>query len=194
MSFGLAYWKNVEWVRLRGFLLARIVFDQFIFVRPELCTTSSSASTEIPLGLTSRFMKVYNLGCELDHRFEGWFSSEDDFIAQSGAMAIQCPICESHVIKRLPAAPRLNLSASPEPQNDKVAAIQAQVLTMVRNIVANTEDVGERFAEEARRIHYNEVPERAIRGTATANECEALMDEGIDVLPLPASALKSSLQ
>jgi hypothetical protein len=156
--------------------------------------TTLSASSQFPSGLTSLSMKVYNLGCEFDHRFEGWFSSEEDFIAQSETMAIACPVCESHAIKRLPAAPRLNLSTSSESQSDAAAAIQAQVLSMVRKIVANTEDVGDRFAEEARRIHYSEAPERAIRGTATVTECEALIDEGVDVLPLPPSVRKRSLQ
>ncbi|GAB3547286.1 DUF1178 family protein [Noviherbaspirillum agri] len=139
-------------------------------------------------------MKVYNLCCENDHRFEGWFSSEEDFKVQSDARGIECPVCGNHVVKRLPAAPRLNLSGAPAPQSDAVAEVQAQVLGMIRQIAANSEDVGDRFAEEARRIHYSEAPERAIRGVATSTECEALIEEGIDVLPLPASILKQTLQ
>lgn len=188
----MASWKNVECERICGGTYFHALFS------PNSLSFASScaillASSEIPSGLTSRFMKVYNLGCELDHRFEGWFSSEEDFISQSEAMGIECPICGSRAIKRLPAAPRLNLSSPSDPQNDAAAAIQAQVLSVVRKMVANTEDVGDRFAEEARRIHYKEVPERGIRGTATAKECEALSDEGIDVLRLPAAALKDSL-
>ena len=129
-------------------------------------------------------MKVYNLICEHDHRFEGWFSSEDDFKAQSDAHMIACPVCENHLVRKLPSAPHLSLSgvqsAKPDPHQ-----IQKQVLELVRKIVANTEDVGDRFAEEARRIHYNEVPERSIRGVASVQEFEALAEEGIDVLPLP---------
>lgn len=138
-------------------------------------------------------MKVYNLCCEYDHRFEGWFSSENDFTSQSVQNRIACPVCESHVIRKLPSAPRLNLSQAP--QADDSAKFQAKVLQMVRQAIANTEDVGERFAEEAKRIHYNEVPERAIRGVATIAECEALLEEGIDVAPLPMPAvLKQPLQ
>lgn len=139
-------------------------------------------------------MKVYNLSCEHDHRFEGWFSSEEDFNTQSEAREIECPFCENRKIRRLPAAPRLNLSGAPAPQNETVTVVQAQVLSMIREIAANTEDVGNRFAEEARRIHYNEVPERAIRGVATASECEALIEEGIDVMALPSPILKQTLQ
>ncbi|HYD63101.1 MAG TPA: DUF1178 family protein [Noviherbaspirillum sp.] len=142
-------------------------------------------------------MKVYNLTCEHDHRFEGWFSSEEDFKTQSNTQKIVCPLCDSHVIRKLPSAPRLSLSGAQEPKADvaDVEQIQKQVVEMIRKIVANTEDVGERFAEEARRIHYNEVPERAIRGVATVKEFEALADEGIDVMPLPLpGSLKQPLQ
>ena len=139
-------------------------------------------------------MKVYNLICEHDHRFEGWFSSEDDFKAQSDAHLIECPVCENHAVRKLPSAPRLNLSGAQE-NKPEVEQVQKQFLEMVRKIVANTEDVGERFAEEARRIHYNEAPERAIRGVASVQEFAELADEGIDVLPLPLSdTLKQPLQ
>lgn len=133
-------------------------------------------------------MKVYNLNCEHGHRFEGWFSSEEDFLAQSTAAQIECPVCESRAITKLPSAPRLNLAASQKPEPDPVVALQAKAAELLRQVIANTEDVGERFAEEARRMHYNEAPERAIRGVATLNECEALVEEGIDVTPLPIPA------
>ena len=140
-------------------------------------------------------MKVYNLGCEHDHRFEGWFSSEDDFISQLGQRLIACPTCNSRDIKKLLSAPRLNLSASQIPQAEPPSQRQAQWLEMAREVIKNTEDVGERFAEEARRIHYNETPERGIRGVATSLEQEALAEEGINVLPLHLPAgLKQSLQ
>ncbi|HJV87054.1 MAG TPA: DUF1178 family protein [Noviherbaspirillum sp.] len=140
-------------------------------------------------------MKVYNLCCERDHRFEGWFSSEEDFSAQSCKELIECPICESRSVRKLPSAPRLNLSSAQPPQNDVSQQIQAEVIEVMRKIVASTEDVGERFAEEARRIHYNEAPERAIRGTASQSERAALAEEGIEVMSLPMPpALKQPLQ
>ncbi|RZI42246.1 DUF1178 family protein [Herbaspirillum sp. HC18] len=140
-------------------------------------------------------MKVYNLTCEHDHRFEGWFSSEEDYVAQSEAQQIACPMCDNRVIRKLPSAPRLSLSNSqPAPQDEKLQ-IQKQILNVVRHIIANTEDVGARFAEEARRIHYKETPERAIRGTATVQEFEALAEEGVDVMPLPMTeTIKQPLQ
>jgi hypothetical protein len=78
---------------------------------------------------------------------------------------------------------------------DPVRELQARWMQMVREVVANTEDVGERFADEARRIHYGETPERGIRGQASAEQREALRDEGIEVYPLPIpAAFKDSLQ
>jgi hypothetical protein len=140
-------------------------------------------------------MKVYNLRCEHDHRFEGWFSSEQDYCDQTEQKRIACPVCESSTVNRLPSAPRLNLSTAQATPSDANLRLQAQILDMVRKVVAETEDVGERFAEEARRIHYKETPERAIRGTATVHECEALIEEGVDVIPLPfAQALKHPVQ
>lgn len=143
-------------------------------------------------------MKVYNLSCAMGHRFEGWFSSEQDFLSQSDEHRIACPFCESVAISRLPSAPRLNLSSAagkPEEKNSVLAQAQAAMMEILRKVVANSEDVGERFVEEARRIHYHEAPERAIRGVASVAECEALADEGIEVLPLPIPATpKTTLQ
>ena len=146
-------------------------------------------------------MKVLNLRCANGHGFEGWFASEDDFLGQNGRALIECPMCADRVIGRLPSAPRLNLSgarevmplpgspaASPEPMPGARAATPDQVLAAylqgMRKLLARTEDVGPRFPEEARRIHYGEAPNRGIRGHATPQEREALRDEGIDTVAL----------
>lgn len=140
-------------------------------------------------------MKVYNLSCERDHRFEGWFSSEEDFSSQLEHQHIECPVCESHGIRKMPSAPRLNLSGAQAPKDDAYTELQAKLIEAARQLIANTEDVGDRFVEEARRIHYNEVPHRGIRGNASADECAELADEGIDVIQLAVpAALKHSLQ
>lgn len=143
-------------------------------------------------------MKVLNLQCEHGHAFEGWFASEDDYVTQIERGLVECPLCASRCFTRLPSAPRLNLSASreigatPTPERQSVEALWMHA---VRHVMAQTEDVGERFADEARRIHYGEVPERGIRGQASGDEARALRDEGIDVqaLPLP-KGLKGPLQ
>jgi hypothetical protein len=143
-------------------------------------------------------MKVIDLRCNNGHGFEGWFASDDEFLDQNGRQMIACPLCADTVIVRLPSAPRLNLSGVRETDVPaQVPQPNAQALWMkaVRHLLANTEDVGERFADEARRIHYGETPERGIRGQASEQEREALRDEGIEVMPLPLpAALKEPLQ
>lgn len=153
-------------------------------------------------------MKVFNLACGHDHRFEGWFGSAEDYESQLARGLVACPVCDSRDIRKLPAAPRLNLSGAAEPapparadapppagQRPDPRALQAMFVKMARTLIENTEDVGTRFAEEARRIHYREAPERGIRGVASPDEARELADEGIEVFsfPLPA-ALKEPLQ
>lgn len=153
-------------------------------------------------------MKVLDLGCQHGHVFEGWFASEDDFQSQKARALVLCPMCgDSHIDKRL-SAPRLNLGAAapgPAPASSSSApaapaaasrqAMQAAWLRMSREVIARTEDVGERFADEARRMHHGEIEERAIRGKASVAEAVALLEEGIGVLPLPISdSSKETLQ
>ena len=139
-------------------------------------------------------MKVLNLRCANGHGFEGWFASEDDFLNQNGRTLIECPLCADKVISRLPAAPRLNLSGARAPEPVAVpgasvkpqpADLQAAWLASVRELMAKTENVGDRFAEEARRIHYGEVPHRGIRGQASFEERQALQEEGIETMSIP---------
>ncbi len=151
-------------------------------------------------------MKVLDLQCINQHAFEGWFGSEDDFQRQLGAGQVECPLCGERDITKKLSAPRLNLGASVPVESsthtvqDLVAvpaagpaaqsmgtmqAMHAAWLGMVRDVLAQTEDVGGRFAEEARRIHYGETKQRAIRGQASQGETEALLEEGISVMPLP---------
>jgi hypothetical protein len=157
-------------------------------------------------------MKVLNLRCTHDHRFEGWFGSDADYVAQGERGLLTCPMCNDTTISRLPSAPHLNVSR-PQPNralqpgrpgdragSETVAMgtqvrMQAQWLRAVREMLNSTEDVGDRFPDEARRIHYGETPERGIRGRASREDAQALRDEGIEVVavPLPA-ALKGPLQ
>lgn len=135
-------------------------------------------------------MKVYNLRCQHAHAFEGWFSSEQDFHSQSQAGLLVCPVCGDNSVARTPSAPRVQISRGKPGQTAPAIAQQASLAEVwrevVRAVIENTEDVGTAFAEEARRIHYREAPERAIRGTATKQERTALAEEGIDVVALPA--------
>lgn len=136
-------------------------------------------------------MKVLNLRCAHGHLFEGWFASEDDFLDQNGRGLIDCPICADKVITRMPSAPRLNLGArdaEPKPPTEPPQSVEQEVqavwMRAVQQVIERTEDVGPRFAEEARRIHYGETEHRGIRGQATAEERAALAEEGIEAHPL----------
>ncbi len=162
-------------------------------------------------------MKVQDLQCAQGHSFEGWFGSQDDYDAQRAQGLVTCPMCNDSEITKMLSAPRLNLghssaptqqqtesasstapvTAAPAPAADAnpVVQMQAALMHMVRHVMANTEDVGSQFAEEARKIHYGESAERNIRGQATREETEALIDEGIDVMALPVPEnLKGPLQ
>jgi hypothetical protein len=145
-------------------------------------------------------MKVLNLRCNDGHGFEGWFASEADYASQTERGLVECPLCGAKQVHKLPSAPRLNLSGAQAPTTPKgtaVAAgagsplpelleqIQAMWLHTVREVVKNTEDVGERFPEEARKIHYGEAEARGIRGQASPEEQAALSEEGISVVALP---------
>jgi hypothetical protein len=162
-------------------------------------------------------MKVLDLRCAAGHAFEGWFASEDDYGSQRERGLLDCPVCGNAEVVRLPSAPRLNLSGAREPAPPPAparagvagaaeAAAPAVDMALhggavqrfveaVAELLNSTEDVGTRFAEEARRIHYGESQAKAIRGQATAQQREALADEGIEVFTLPAGVPpKSSLQ
>ena len=167
-------------------------------------------------------MKVLNLECANGHLFEGWFASEEDFHAQISRQLLTCPVCGELHVERRPSAPRLNLGAgrseAPPPDRRRPdhppagpgspalmhpgasgdaprEAVQAAWMQLMRQVLEKTEDVGARFADEARRIHHGEAPDRAIRGQASARQAAELAEEGIDVLPLPIpDALKTPLQ
>jgi hypothetical protein len=151
-------------------------------------------------------MKVLDLQCALGHTFEGWFASEEDFVTQLARSMVQCPLCGDAAVHKMLSAPRLNLSTSRQDKGSEVevvatppsaadSSITVAWLELARRIVANTDDVGERFADEARKMHYGETEERSIRGKTTVEEARALLDEGIEVLPmLLPPALKETLQ
>ena len=163
-------------------------------------------------------MKVLDLQCSHEHAFEGWFASEDDFQGQLARGLVTCPLCADPTIQKMPSAPRLNLGApvpvpatgAREPSlpaagpaagsTQDVASLvaspqHAEVLKALRELVAHTEDVGERFADEARAMHYGDAEQRSIRGQASRAEAMELLEEGIEVMPLPLpAAVKETLQ
>jgi hypothetical protein len=166
----------------------------------------------------------------MDHRFEGWFASEEDCLAQQDKGMLACPMCDSTEIARMPSAPHIGKSGSSKESiasteltvaptattdhssvngtisGDVVALtggdhsqleaqVQAAFLKGMRELMGRSEDVGNSFAEEARKIHYKESPERSIRGQTTLDEAESLREEGIEVMAMPMlPAFKNTLQ
>ncbi|MDO9358689.1 MAG: DUF1178 family protein [Polaromonas sp.] len=160
-------------------------------------------------------MKVLNLQCAHQHAFEGWFASEDDFQSQLARGLVSCPMCADPAVRKMPSAPRLNLGATESlpvadtssrelavtpsaptgGMNTPGPAVQAEFLTALRHVLSRTEDVGERFADEARAMHYGDAEQRSIRGQASRAEAIELIEEGIEVMPLPLPvAVKETLQ
>ena len=151
-------------------------------------------------------MKVLDIQCTQRHVFEGWFASEEDFASQHERGLVACPICGDTAIAKMLSAPRLNLGNAQQvavPGQDVQEVVlgsteqaqQAAWIQVVRRIMKETDDVGLRFADEARKIHYGEIPARGIRGQASAQETQDLIEEGIAVMPLPLpEALKEPLQ
>jgi hypothetical protein len=139
----------------------------------------------------------YTLRCEKDHTFEAWFRSSEDFDRAAKKGANECPLCGGRKIEKAPMAPsvartdkgpaktggeKVTLAAAPDPRE---MALRAALKELRQKVTENAEYVGDRFAAEARKIHYNEGEARGIYGEATADEAKALTEEGIEFQPLP---------
>lgn len=145
-------------------------------------------------------MIVFSLSCRHHHAFDGWFRSADDFESQSARGLVSCPVCGDAKIAKQLSAPRINTGAAAPaptraPANDVMAAtvlpnLQEHMLQEFKAFVrANTENVGTKFAETARKMHYGEEAHRNIRGRVSGEEAVALHEEGIDTLSLPPGVL-----
>lgn len=141
-------------------------------------------------------MKIFDLQCGAGHRFEGWFASAEEFAAQRTQGLVGCPSCGAQEVDRIPSATRFNTGA-PQPaapageaKHDPLALAQKLYSRMLDELLQRSEDVGSDFPAEARRIHYHEAQERSIRGHASPEEHEELIDEGIQVLRLPIPPAK----
>jgi hypothetical protein len=158
-------------------------------------------------------MKVFALQCVHGHPFEGWFKDLAAYEDQREGGLLECPCCGSREVEKTLSAPRLNLSGAREPIGPAVvsapnatevpamtvppesAAALAAAMKIVRQALSSSEDVGARFAEEARAMHAGEAPSRSIHGQTSLQTARELAEEGIAVLPLPfGNLLKSSLQ
>lgn len=150
-------------------------------------------------------LKVFDLQCAHGHVFEGWFNGTQGFEDQSERGLLSCPMCGDTHIERKLSAPRLNLGKSGgahdtmassqtgatqhtavmAPSSPQIARFQAELLRHMRDVVSGSENVGDRFAQEALKMHRGDSRERAIRGTASYEERRELAEEGISVMPVP---------
>lgn len=154
-------------------------------------------------------MIIYDLECEYAHRFEGWFRSSEDFDAQREQKLLSCPECGTCAVRKVPSKINIGnrVAASPLSGQDKseaapsgksapspasgkensvdVATAFVMARQAIQALINHSEDVGDRFAEEARKIHYEAAPVRAIRGQASPEEFDELRDEGIEIIALP---------
>jgi hypothetical protein len=142
-------------------------------------------------------MIVYNLACEHHHPFEGWFSSPIDFENQRDRGLVECPVCGSKRVERKLHAPRINVGAAPSNKSEATEAatlpdgeidygkLKDAIAGFTHHVRETTEYVGEKFAEEARAMHYGDKPHKGIRGHADRETAAELQQEGIEFQSLP---------
>jgi hypothetical protein len=141
-------------------------------------------------------MIKYALACEQAHEFESWFPSSEAFESQRKRGFVTCPFCDSVKVEKQIMAPSVartdKASKAPAPEVQPVAVLsekerelRAALKALREHVMKNAEDVGKGFVEEARKMHYGETEERSIYGEADLAEARSLLEEGIDVLPLP---------
>lgn len=138
-------------------------------------------------------MIKYSLICDQDHEFEGWFGSSDDYDKQRKRGFVECPNCGSQKISKALMAPGVAGTKKSSDSDQVIANIAPQmpeeVVTKIReikeHIEANSENVGDKFPEEARKIHYGESEARGIYGKASVKEAVELAEEGVGVVPIP---------
>lgn len=132
----------------------------------------------------------FSLHCDHGHEFEGWFRDNADFDRQTERKLVSCPVCNSLDVKKALMAPAVSTSRGKEKLATAMVDEQKQMLEQIRELSRqvreNADYVGDKFADEARKIHYGEAEERGIYGEATRDDVHSLLDEGIDILPLPA--------
>lgn len=135
-------------------------------------------------------MITFDLHCPLEHKFEGWFKDREDFLKQQKKKEICCPICGNNKIRQGLSAPsiigkREALKKKKLPNKITAAEAQKALYQLSEYVKQNCEDVGKRFPEEARKIHYGEAKERGIYGEATKKEEKELKEEGIPLMRIP---------
>ncbi|MGQ0589244.1 MAG: DUF1178 family protein [Sphingosinicella sp.] len=132
-------------------------------------------------------MIVFDLRCATGHVFEGWFGSSAEFESQQTRGLVSCPLCGSFEVAKAPMAPRIGAkgNASSDPWPAAMKKMLAEMATMQRQLLEKSDNVGDRFPDEARAIHLGEAEARAIHGRASRADAESLAEDGIPISPLP---------
>lgn len=135
-------------------------------------------------------MIVYQLRCAKNHEFEAWFKDSATFDRQSVDGDVECPVCGNVKVSKAPMAPRISTKQmSDAAASGRAHELAEQILKSVNALRKHVEDncdyVGDKFADEARRIHYGETDDRPIYGEATNEDAKELDEEGIEVHRLP---------
>ncbi|MBU3887154.1 DUF1178 family protein [Methylosinus sporium] len=139
-------------------------------------------------------MILYRLICSEGHEFESWFRDSEAYDRQAAQGAVSCPFCHSTKVAKAIMAPHVARRSArareegtgvPALHDERHAALRTMIRELRQKIAASTEDVGDRLPEEARRIQDGEAEMRAIRGRASFEEAKALLEDGIEILPIP---------
>ena len=139
-------------------------------------------------------MIKYSLICDKEHEFEGWFGSSDEFDQQAKRGFVDCPICGSNKVSKSLMAPKVSgtkksgddsMSVAQMPTPQMSSQMMEQLRKFKKHVEANAENVGDKFPEEARKIHYGETDARGIYGRASLEEAANLVEEGVGVMPIP---------
>jgi len=130
-------------------------------------------------------MIVYNLKCANDHGFEAWFRDSATYDEQAKADEVVCPACGSTEVAKAPMAPNISPSKTASPDMAQAAEVMGKLRELRAEVESNSDHVGDKFPEEARKIHYGEAEKRNIHGDATPDEAKELKDEGVDFSVIP---------
>ena len=138
-------------------------------------------------------MIIYDLQCEKGHSFEGWFKDRENWISQNSQKLVSCPVCNSSNIEIIPSSITImgkDSRAANKLQNKEISPVAA--LKMIHQYIdKNFEDVGDKFAEIALKIHYGDEEKRNIKGTSTPQEEENLKEEGVQFIKIPLLKMDS---
>ncbi|MEW5755897.1 MAG: DUF1178 family protein [Pseudomonadota bacterium] len=137
-------------------------------------------------------MIIYDLLCQNHHRFEGWFKNSEDYQHQKASGLLACPVCDTCAVEKVPSASHVQTRAARDAADERSQSSAEVLAKLQRYLERHCEDVGTQFAEKARRIHYGEEEWRGIRGVATPKQARELVEEGIEIIALPSTAINKS--